>query len=102
MIVLTAGRIFPNYFETDDGRTIENDPEPEPISPVLFTGNNENNLSLSVKETRNCAELKGYLCYKMITSQNESSEADLRTFLFCSKVMFCSQDIQVLAFLTMP
>lgn len=36
-----------NYTETDDRYTIENDPEPEPISPVLFTGNNENNLSLS-------------------------------------------------------
>lgn len=35
-----------NYTETDDRYTIENDPEPEPISPVLFTGNNENNLSL--------------------------------------------------------
>ena len=35
-----------NYTETDDRHTTENDPEPEPISPVLFTGNNENNLSL--------------------------------------------------------
>ena len=37
-----------NYIETDDRHTIENDPEPEPISPVLFTGNNENNSSLLV------------------------------------------------------
>ena len=44
-----------NYIETDDGRTIEKDRGPEPISPVLFTGNNENNLSLLAKEARNCA-----------------------------------------------
>ena len=46
-----------NYIETDDGRTIKNDSDPEPISPVLFTGNNENNLSLLVKEARNSAVL---------------------------------------------
>ena len=46
-----------NYIETDDGRTIENDSEPEPISPALFTGNNENNLSLLVKAARNPAVL---------------------------------------------
>ena len=45
-----------NYIETDDGCNIENDPEPETISSVLFTGNNENELSL-VKEARNCAVL---------------------------------------------
>ena len=46
-----------NYIETDDGRTIENDSDPEPISPALFTGNNENNLSLLVKAARNPAVL---------------------------------------------
>ena len=46
-----------NYIERDDGCTIENDSDPEPISPVLFTGNNENNLSLLVKEARNSAVL---------------------------------------------
>ena len=46
-----------NYIETDDRRTTENSTKPEPISPVLFTGNNENNLSLLVKEARNCAVL---------------------------------------------
>ena len=48
-----------NYIETDDGRTIENDSEPEPISPALFTGNNESNLSLLVKAARNPAVLDG-------------------------------------------
>ena len=38
-----------NYIETNDGRTIENDSDREPISPVLLTGNNENNLLLLVK-----------------------------------------------------
>ena len=30
------------------------------------------------------------------------SEAHIKNFLFCKKVMFCSQDIQVLVFLTIP
>ena len=45
---------------------------------------------------------KGYLSYKMITSQNLSSEAQVKIFLFCRKVMFPSQDIQVFVFLTSP
>ena len=39
--------------------------------------------------------VKGFLRYKTITSQNISS-------LFCRKVMFRSQDIQVFVFLTIP
>ena len=46
-----------NYIEKDDGHTIENDSDTEPISPVLFTGNNENNLSLLVNKARNSAVL---------------------------------------------
>ena len=46
--------------------------------------------------------LKGYLRYKMITSQNVPSEAQIRNFLFHRKIMFCSQDIQVFVFLTIP
>ena len=46
--------------------------------------------------------LKGYLCCKMITSQNMSSEAQVNKFLFRRKIMFCSQDIQVFVFLTSP
>ena len=43
---------------------------------------------------------KGYLRYKMITSQNVSSEAQIKIFLFRRQVMFCSQDIQVYVLLT--
>ena len=45
---------------------------------------------------------KGYLHYKTITSQNVSSEAHIKTFLFRKKIMFHSQDIQVFVFLTIP
>ena len=47
-------------------------------------------------------DLKGYLHYKTIISQNMSSEAQAKNFLFCRKVMFHSQDIQVFVFLTIP
>ena len=43
--------------------------------------------------------IKGCLRYKTTTSQNASSEAQVKNFLFCSKVMFRSQDIQVFVFL---
>ena len=46
--------------------------------------------------------LKGYLCYKTITSQNVSYEAQVKNFLFRRKFMFCSQDIQVFVYLTIP
>ena len=36
-----------NYIKTDDVCTIENNPAPKPINPVIFTGNNEN------KKTKN-------------------------------------------------
>ena len=46
---------------------------------------------------------KDYLHYKTITSQNVSSEAQVKNFfLLCRKVMFYSQDIQVFVFLTIP
>ena len=35
-----------------------------------------------------CDALKGYFHYKMKTSQNVSSEAQVKIFLFCIKVMF--------------
>ena len=41
--------------------------------------------------------IKGYLCYTMITSQNLSSEAQIKNLLR-RKTMFCSQDTQVLCF----
>ena len=46
--------------------------------------------------------LKCYLRYKTITSQNVSSEVPIKNFLFHRKLMFCCQDIQVFAFLTIP
>ena len=45
---------------------------------------------------------KDYLHYKTITSKNVSSEAHIKIFLFRRKTMFCSQDIQVFLFLTIP
>ena len=46
-------------------------------------------------------KFKGYFCYKMITSQNVPSEAQVENF-FDRKVMFHSQDIQVFVFLIIP
>ena len=45
------------------------------------------------KNTRH--KLKGYLCY----NQDVSSEAQVKNFLFCRKVMFQSQDIHGFVFL---
>ena len=45
---------------------------------------------------------KGYLRYKTITSQNVPSKVEIKNFLFCRKVMFHSQDVQVFVFLTIP
>ena len=47
------------------------------------------------------AFLRGYLCYKTITSQNVPSKAQIKDF-FRRKIMFRSQDIQVFVFLTIP
>ena len=49
---------------------------------------------------RSLAYLKGYFCYKMITSQTVQYDAQIKNFLFCRKVMFRSQDIQDFVFLT--
>ena len=49
-----------------------------------------------------CNILKGYLCYKTITSQNVSFEAQIKNFLFHRKIMFCFQDIQGFVFLIIP
>ena len=46
-------------------------------------------------------KFKGYFCYKLITSQNVPSEAQVKNF-FHRKVMFHSQDIQVFVFLIIP
>ena len=46
--------------------------------------------------------VKGYLRYKTITPKNVLSEAQFQNFLFCRKIMFCSQDIQVFLFLVIP
>ena len=43
--------------------------------------------------------LKGYFHCKTVASQNVPSEAQIKNFLCCRKVMFCSQDIQVFVFL---
>ena len=45
---------------------------------------------------------KGYLRYKMLTSQNVSSEAQIKIFLFRRKIIFRYQDIQIFVFLTVP
>ena len=45
---------------------------------------------------------KGYLRYQTITSQNVPSKAHIKNFLFCRKIMFRSQDIQVFVFLNIP
>ena len=45
---------------------------------------------------------KGYIRYKSMTSQNMSSEAHVKIFLFRRKVIFHSQNIQVFVFLTIP
>ena len=52
----------------------------------------------------NCFRLffRGYLRYKTITSQNVPPIAQIKIFLFRTKIMFCSQDIQVFVFLTIP
>ena len=44
--------------------------------------------------------LKGYLHLKMITSQNVSSEAQIKIFFIPGKILFRSQDVQVFVFLT--
>ena len=47
-------------------------------------------------------KFKGYLHYETITSQNVSSEAQVKTSLFRTKFVFCSHNIQVFVFLTIP
>ena len=60
-------------------------------------------MKCSSVSVRNMAkQLKGYLHYKTITSQNVPSEAQIKNFLFRRKNMFRSQDIQVFVFLTIP
>ena len=46
------------------------------------------------------SSLKGYLCYKTITSENVPSEVQIKNFLFPRKVMFRSRDIQIFIFST--
>ena len=53
-------------------------------------------------ELKELKYFKGYLRYKMIISQNVSSEAQIKNFLFRRKIIFCSQDIQVFAFFSHP
>ena len=45
--------------------------------------------------------IEGYLSYKMITSQDVPSKAQIKN-LFRRKIMFRPQDIQVFVFLTIP
>ena len=59
-------------------------------------------LMCKTQRSLNIKILKGYLLYKMITSQNVSSEAPFKNISFHRKVMFHSQDIQVFVFLTVP
>ena len=47
----------------------------------------------------NKTSLKSYLHYKSITSQNMSSEVQVKNLFIYRKVMFRSQDIQVFVFL---
>ena len=46
--------------------------------------------------------IKGYTCYEAMTFQKVLCEAQVKNFLLQRKVMFCSQDIQVFVFLTIP
>ena len=47
------------------------------------------------------SNIKGYLRYKMMTSQNVSSETQVKNFLkFHRKVMLCSQETLVSVFST--
>ena len=46
--------------------------------------------------------LRDYLSYKMITSQNVSSEAQVKNFIISKKSYIGSHDIQVFVFLTIP
>ena len=45
---------------------------------------------------------KGYLRYKMITSHNVPSDAQVNNFLLHRKIMFRFQDSQVFEYLTIP
>ena len=45
---------------------------------------------------------KGYLCFRMITSQNVSSEVQIKDFFISWKNYVSSQDIQIFVFLTIP
>ena len=45
---------------------------------------------------------KGYIRYKTITSQNVLSEAQVKNFSFCRKVMFRSNENHVFVFLIIP
>ena len=79
-----------NYFDKD-------------LSNILTLKHGNVNMSLEnfVNNMMNW-HIKGYLCYKTITSQNVPSKAQIKNYLFRRKIMFRSQDIQVFVFLTIP
>ena len=59
-------------------------------------------LSLIKGDQTNLKQFKGYLRYKMITSQNVPSGVQVKNFFFHRKVMSRSRDIQVFVFLSIP
>ena len=54
------------------------------------------------EESEHSSMFKGHLRYKMITSQNVPSKAQIKNFFFCRKIMFHSDDIPVFVLLTIP
>ena len=54
------------------------------------------------RATRIINLIKGYLRYKIITSQNVPSDSQIEIFFIRKKVVFRSQDTQFLVFLTIP
>ena len=66
-------------------------------STYILAEHSINHLQSKINDKK--AYIKDYLRYKMITSQNLASEAQVKNFLFHRKVMFRSRVIQVFVFL---
>ena len=49
-------------------------------------------------QTRGINELKAYLCYKTITSQNVSSESQVKNFLFRRRLYYVLKILKFLDF----
>ena len=62
------------------------------VMKIFFSDNVEWS-SKNLEKMVSADVIKGYLCYKMITSQDVLSEVHVKKFLFLRKVLFSSQDI---------